>query len=264
MKIIVLKKGMKSEQVGDWQSFLRGLKLYFGEIDNDFGQRTHDATVAFQKRYKLHDDGIVGASTYGKAMSLGFAVEILEMREEDDIQSTHYPTKPNFPPLTSNSQREKLFGKFEYQPNPSKLNPEGIKIIGDWVSKNIVKVNLPALSKATGGKYGSMQWHKSAEEQLVKFFETLEKENLHTRILSYAGAFYPRYVRGSKSVLSNHSWGTAFDINVPQNGLNRTPALVGQKGCVRELVPIANEFGFYWGGHFSRKDGMHFEIAKII
>jgi hypothetical protein len=49
--------------------------------------------------------------------------------------------------------------------------------------------------------------------------------------------------------------------------------MIGEKGCVRELVPIANEHGFYWGGHFGsvvngkmigRMDGMHFEIAKII
>jgi hypothetical protein len=109
-----------------------------------------------------------------------------------------------------------------------------------------------------------MRFHKLAEGQLVKFFEELEKQNLHTKILSYAGAFYPRYIRGSRTQLSNHSWGTAFDINVPWNGLNHTPALMGQKGCVRELVPIANEFGFYWGGHFSRMDGMHFEIAKLL
>ncbi|MBP0575977.1 M15 family metallopeptidase [Mycobacterium tuberculosis] len=40
---------------------------------------------------------------------------------------------------------------------------------------------------------------------------------------------------------------------------------MGAKGCVRELVPIANRFGFYWGGHFStRADGMHFEVAKLL
>jgi hypothetical protein len=39
---------------------------------------------------------------------------------------------------------------------------------------------------------------------------------------------------------------------------------MGEHGCLLELVPIANEHGFYWGGHFSRKDGMHFEIAKIL
>ena len=262
MRVVVLRKGMKGEEVGDWQIFLRGLKLYFGEADNDFGQKTHDATILFQRKYKLKDDGVVGSNTWAKAISLGYAFDIED--ELDDIHSPNYPSKPDFKPLTSNSEREAIFGKFQFVPAPTKDNPEGIKIIGDWASKNIVKVNLPALSKATGGKYSSMQWHKSAEHQLVKFFEALEKENLHTRIISYAGAFYPRYVRGSRSMLSNHSWGTAFDINVPQNGLNRQPALVGEKGCVREIVPIANDFGFYWGGHFKRQDGMHFEIAKII
>ena len=36
------------------------------------------------------------------------------------------------------------------------------------------------------------------------------------------------------------------------------------KGCVRELVPIAHDHGFYWGGHFTRQDGMHFELARLF
>jgi len=28
------------------------------------------------------------------------------------------------------------------------------------------------------------------------------------------------------------------------------PALVGEKGSVRELVPITHQWGFWWGGHF--------------
>lgn len=36
-------------------------------------------------------------------------------------------------------------------------------------------------------------------------------------------------------------------------------------GCVFELVPLAHQFGFYWGGHFkTRRDGMHFEVAKPL
>jgi len=31
----------------------------------------------------------------------------------------------------------------------------------------------------------------------------------------------------------------------------------------RELVEAANSIGIYWGGHFSTKDGMHFEISKL-
>lgn len=263
MKLLVLKKGMNCDEVGNWQAFLRGLGIYLGQIDNDFGNATEAATKAFQAKNKINPaDGVVGTVTYGKAMALGFSVGLED--DENDIYSENYPPKPKFQPLVSNTERARLFGSFEFVPAPTKTNPEGIRILGDWASKNIVRVPLPALSKATGGKFGAMQWHKSAEGQLRKFFETLEKENLHTHILSFAGAYFPRFVRGSRSALSNHSWGTAFDINVPQNGLNKRPALVGQKGCVRELVPIAHEFGFYWGGHFSRPDGMHFEIAKIL
>lgn len=74
----------------------------------------------------------------------------------------------------------------------------------------------------------------------------------------------PRFVRGSRTTLSNHSWGTAFDINYAWNCLGALPALRGEKGSVRELVPIAHRHGFYWGGHFSRRDGMHFEVARVL
>jgi len=258
----VIKKGSKGEDVGSWQMFLRGIGLYYVTIDNDFGDVTESATKTFQRNNKLTADGVVGENTYKKAVELGFNVNT-DVNDEF-IHSPNYPPKPNFAPITGNANREKLFGKFSYRPAPNGNNPEQIIITDDWDDKNIIRVNLPTLSKATNGKYTAMLWHKKCEHQLVKLFETWEKENLHTRILSYAGAFYPRFIRGSKTQLSNHSWGTAFDINVPYNGLNQVPALVGQKGCVRELVEIANEWGFYWGGHFTRKDGMHFEIAKII
>jgi hypothetical protein len=35
-------------------------------------------------------------------------------------------------------------------------------------------------------------------------------------------------------------------------------------GCLLDLVPAANKFGFYWGDHFTRRDGMHFEVAKLV
>jgi hypothetical protein len=270
MSYPIIKKGIKNDLVGDWQSFLRGESIYFGLIDDDFGDKTHEATILFQKKYGLKDDGIVGKSTYDKAILLGFhsGEVIVSVTNNDNV-----PPKPNFEPITGNATRERLFGKFSYRPAPTSNNPEGIIITDSWESKNIIRVNLPALSKATNGQFTAMRFHKECEYQLVKMFERFEKEKLHTRILSYAGAFYPRYIRGSRTQLSNHSWGTAFDINVPQNGLGKKPAMIGEIGCVRELVPIANECGFYWGGHFGldsngkvigRMDGMHFEIAKII
>ena len=81
-------------------------------------------------------------------------------------------------------------------------------------------------------------------------------------ILTYAGSFVPRFIRGSLSNLSQHAFGSAFDINARWNAFGATPAALGSKGTVRPLVAIANQLGFYWGGHFARRDGMHFEIAK--
>jgi D-alanyl-D-alanine carboxypeptidase len=61
--------------------------------------------------------------------------------------------------------------------------------------------------------------------------------------------------------LSNHSWGTAIDLNATWNGRGAIPAMMGDRGCIRELVAVAHANGFYWGGHFTTKDGMHFEVA---
>ena len=57
---------------------------------------------------------------------------------------------------------------------------------------------------------------------------------------------------------SNHSFGTAIDINSDFNAQGDTPLPIGVEGSVRELVPIFEDFGFRWGGHFNPpfQDGM--------
>jgi hypothetical protein len=50
---------------------------------------------------------------------------------------------------------------------------------------------------------------------------------------------------------------------VAWNERGHRPALVGEKGSVRSLVPIAHKWGFWWAGHFSTPDGMHFEVAVL-
>jgi hypothetical protein len=90
-----------------------------------------------------------------------------------------------------------------------------------------------------------------------------ERAGLLHLVLTWHGSYVARFVRGSDRTLSNHAFGSAFDINFAWNKLGTVPALVGQKGTVRELVQIANDNGFYWGGHFKRLDGMHFEVAQV-
>jgi hypothetical protein len=253
---------MWGERVAAWQSFLYGKSFNPGAIDGYYGEHTRDATTAFQRRYRLEEDGVAGRVTLLKAATLGF--ELIEEPAADNT-SSNFPPPPNFPPLVSNDQRAAIFGRFDYISAPTGDMPESIQILGDWEDKNILRVEIPQMGKALGGKGPkAMRFHRLAANQLKALWAEWESEKLLDRILTFDGAFVPRFVKGSRTTLSNHAFGTAFDINYTNNKLGARPALVGDKGSVRELVQAANRCGFYWGGHFrGRPDGMHFEVAFL-
>ena len=241
----VLKIGSTGDDVELWQHFLIGQEFVSITADGIFGEMTLEATISFQKKYNLQPDGIVGNKTYGLAMQLGYSVI-----EDDDLSKfgPNWPPKPIFSPLVTNDERANIYGKFEYKPNPLPNSPENIKILGDWVKNNIISVNIPQLKSIAG--ISSISFNNQAATQLQNLWKEWEKQNLLPLVLTWSGSFVPRFIRGSKTILSNHAFGTAFDINYSWNKLGCIPALVGHKGSVRELVEIANNNGFYWGGHF--------------
>ena len=245
-----------------WQTFLKGQGFDPGVIDGTFGEHTRDATIAFQRKSKLAADGVSGRQTLLKAASKG-----LELIEEpaDDHTSSNFPARPNFSPLITNSQREAVFGHYDFVPAPQPGNAEAVRILGTWEQDNIVSVPIPQLRTVLGPKAPqTMQFHRLAAKQLQGLWADWEKAKLLDRVLTDDGSFVPRFVRGSRTTLSNHAFGSAFDINEKFNKLGRRPALVGEKGSVRELVLVANDWGFWWGGHYdNRKDGMHFEVAFL-
>jgi peptidoglycan hydrolase-like protein with peptidoglycan-binding domain len=257
-----LRVGMRGERVAAWQSFLLGQGFDGGPTDGYFGEHTRDATIAFQRKYKIEPDGIAGRQTLLKAASRG-----LELIEEPAVDNTssNFPPRPSFPPLTSNRQRQVLFGPYEYVSAPKPHDRETIRILGTWEKDNITNVAIPQLRKALGDKAPqTMRFHRLAAAQLQGMLAEWDRAKLLDRILAYDGSYVPRFVRGSRTTLSNHAFGSAFDINERYNKLGHRPALVGEKGSVRELVPIANNWGFYWGGHYNnRPDGMHFEVAFL-
>lgn len=261
-----LRRGARGSEVKSWQAFLLGQQFPVGVIDGIFGPKTDAQTREFQRAQGLVIDGIVGPMTYGRAMQLGF--DPLEMDENDAAK-----TGPNWPPQLagirspSAALRSRLFGSFEYRAAPTRWSPEGIKILGNWQKKNIVRVTIPQLQGVVGAHdKGIVFFHRAGVEALKRTsFAQWEAEGLLPLLRTWAGSFVPRFIRGSRTILSNHAYGTAFDINVPWNPLGARPALVGKPGSVRELVPIAQEHGFAWGGHYRRRpDGMHFELAKHI
>jgi len=257
----ILRRGSEGDDVRRWQHFLLGQGLLSGTVDGVYGPLTEAATRGFQKRERLAVDGTVGPLTYAAALQQGFDAGFAD--PHGGTSGAEWPPPPIFAPLISNAERAEIFGRFKFE----RLTPSGddIRILGDWVATNIVTVSIPQLRGVAGAPAsGRVRFHRRVAAQCQALFAAWEQAGLLNLIKTWDGSFVPRYVRGSSSTLSNHAWGSAFDINAALNPRGALPVLRGRKGSVRELVPYANDHGFYWGGHFSRRDGMHFEVARVL
>lgn len=266
MSAMVIKRGYKGDPVEKWQTFLRGLGFSL-LVDGDFGPKTEAATIAFQRNAGVSPaDGVVGNCTIGAAMARGYLV--LPTGHIDDL---NFPEKPEGWRSLTHAERVAVFGSFEFVHEPTADSPEAIRITKRSPEFRLVEVHLPQLIGVVGfPKSGKVLFHARGAAQLISLVDAWDKAGLLGKVLSWGGSFVPRYVRGSRTTLSNHSWGTAFDINAAWNGLGRMPAKAGEHGSIRELVPLAVQHGFYWGGWFSKKsggwgngqDGMHFECNR--
>ena len=69
-----------------------------------------------------------------------------------------------------------------------------------------------------------------------------------------------RPIRGQTAKLSNHSSGTALDLNASKHPLGALGTFPLEK--VPMIRALAKKWGCIWGGDYrNRKDEMHFEIA---
>ncbi len=256
----ILRRGGEGDEVQRWQRFLIGQGLLAAAADGVFGPITERATRAFQRRAKLGVDGMVGPMTYAAALQRGFNPGFTDPQGGAD--GGDWPPRPEFLPLVANADRAAVFGEFRYEPVGA--DTDDIRILGGWQQANIRPVTVSELAGVKGAPATGRIWvHRLVGEQVQALFRAWEEAGFGDLVLSWEGSFAPRFVRGSRTTVSNHAWGTAFDINYQWNRLGTTPALRKDRGSVRELVPIAHAHGFYWGGHFSRCDGMHFEVARV-
>jgi len=265
--VLGLKRGDKGPLVTRWQLFLVGqdVPLKYG-ADGSFGPATEEATREFQLRHSLVQTGVVDAATRVVASALGLDGPSAEPPGSPaDHAGPDWPPPPSFPPLVGTVERQRIFGPMTYVADPQPGNPEHIRVTNGWAAEHLVTVTVPELAGIQGApSTGRIQLHRDIADQVLALFAAWKEAGLMPLVLSWAGSYAPRFIRGSTTSLSNHAFGTAFDINAPQNPLGARPALAGQKGSVRELVPLANAHGFYWGGHFKgRLDGMHFEAAVV-
>ena len=98
--------------------------------------------------------------------------------------------------------------------------------------------------------------NKLMVEPLTQAFTNIIQRNLINELKTWDGWFNVIKKRGLSSQ-SLHSWGIAIDINAAWNGLGKIPTMS------KELVKCFTDVGFDWGGTWTRKDGMHFQLSKM-
>ena len=89
----------------------------------------------------------------------------------------------------------------------------------------------------------------------AEFHETIEPIDKGT-LDDWGYAF--RMIRGSTESLSNHSSGTAIDLNATKHPLGKENTFSPENAT--KCLALAAKWGCRWGGTYRRKDDMHFEI----
>lgn len=162
----------------------------------------------------------------------------------------------SYPKLSKN---QGIYGQFSYR----EAGGGRIQIDPQWVSENIVTITLPGLNR-------QVQVNKAAKDKFIKAFTYIKNGTatingkevpLLSLIKSVDGTFVTRHVNWNPTAgLSNHSWGTAIDINAANHFGYVDP---GTETNDPNLILWEKAFkpaGFSWGNSYG--DSMHFELLK--
>jgi hypothetical protein len=159
------------------------------------------------------------------------------------------PTRP-FPRPLSDAEREALLGPIGAERLASSADPDALRVSAAF-ARRIVRMETPALAHA-GTRF--LLVHERARSLFEALLGDLAKAGLAQKIGSIAGAYVPRYQRGSQRI-SSHAYGIAIDFDAQAN----MPGTAGTD-LARDLGEFAERRGFAWGGRF--KDPMHIELGR--
>ena len=133
-------------------------------------------------------------------------------------------------------------------------------------SENEQPITNPALKqRIVTSNVGPL--HVTGLDSAIASFQSVmavvqQQQRLVYSVLKSDGMLVVRYVRGSTTHVSNHSWGTAVDLKIGKQADVRgdNQVLFG----LLLIAPIFNAQGWYWGAGFPTEDGMHFEAGQAL
>ena len=154
--------------------------------------------------------------------------------------------------IFSQAEQEKYFGK---------ANPQGTYL---------TMIDLPYTMYYDKQAVNKMRCHKKVAQAFLNVFNDLLKtygvaKLNELEITDFGGCFNYRLMRGSRSKLSAHSWGTAIDLDANRNTLKETSATARfARPEYKAMIDIFEKHGFASLGRLKNKDWMHFEYGLPI
>jgi hypothetical protein len=151
------------------------------------------------------------------------------------------------------------YGQFRYR----ELSGGRIEVDPVWVRNNIITIKLPGLNR-------NVQVHRLAADNFVKAFTYIKNGTatingrrvpLLSLVRTMDGTFVTRHANWNPGAgLSNHSWGTAMDINASNHFRYVNP--VREPNDPNRILweKAFKPAGFSWGNSYS--DSMHYELLR--
>jgi hypothetical protein len=135
---------------------------------------------------------------------------------------------------------------------------------GPEVERQLVNVVPPFQMYYDGKPVRQIKFHKKAATALSAALNEIwehygrdQKKIDALGISKYAGAYNPRFIRGSTTKWSNHAYGAAIDLNAEDNGFGK-----GHGNIPQPVIDAFKRQGARWGGDYrGRTDPMHFEFC---
>lgn len=222
-----------SDRVKDIQRALRGLGLYWGRIDGDYGPRTKAAVKSFQRMNPpLEVDGVAGSETLAELFQSPYGD-----RDNDSIFPHQNRVREFFGHVGHNQVKITL-------PYPMRIAWQTDKILNRFSCHRKVAEPLQAIFEDTLDAYGG---------------ETIRALGLDL----FGGCLNVRRMRGG-SKYSMHSWGIAVDLDPARNQFrwDSSRAAFARPEYDR-FWEIVEKCGAVSLGRSRDYDWMHFQFTKL-
>jgi peptidoglycan hydrolase-like protein with peptidoglycan-binding domain len=247
------------------QRLLNGRGYSVGRVDGVCGPKTTNGILAFQHGFLSRPDGRIdpGGITWKQLTGTS-----------GGVRTPSSPTRPPVAPPASGAQS--LTTRLP-RPDRTTLNPGLAGVTSAFMVQTLGNPRQSYGSDCRPVTNPTLQRHIVSESvgpfrvsgfrPAVNSLRTImgqiqQQQPAVYGALGTAGMLCCRYIRGSTSAISNHSWGTAIDLTLngvlDQRGDNQV-----QVGLAL-IAPIFNANGWLWGAAFRTEDAMHFEAGRAL